>query len=146
MVEQTYALWPLPVENDQKVGAGRLADGQLAFDHHAQGVDRLEAQALTPGEFNLLAALAKSPDRVLSRDRLIDAISKNDDPSDRAIDIIVSRLRKKIEKNPKKTPSDPYHHRVRIQAGREGVLTRAMTECMSLAKRQSRRGGKSRGR
>jgi two-component system torCAD operon response regulator TorR len=39
---------------------------------------------------------------VLSRDRLIDAISKDDDPSDRAIDIIVSRLRKKIEKNPKK--------------------------------------------
>lgn len=57
---------------------------------------------LTPGEFNLLAALAKSPDRVLSRDHLIDAISKDDDPSDRAIDIIVSRLRKKIEKDPKK--------------------------------------------
>jgi DNA-binding response OmpR family regulator len=58
---------------------------------------------LTPGEFNTLAALAKAPGRVLSRDQLLDAISKDDEePSDRAIDITISRLRKKMEKNPKK--------------------------------------------
>jgi DNA-binding response OmpR family regulator len=57
---------------------------------------------LTPGEFNLLFALAQSPDRVLSRDQLLDATSKDGEPTDRAIDIIVTRLRKKIEKDPKK--------------------------------------------
>ena len=57
---------------------------------------------LTPGEFNILAALAQAPDRVLSRAQLLDAISVEDtEPSDRAIDIFISRLRKKIEKDPK---------------------------------------------
>ena len=58
---------------------------------------------LTGGEFNLLAALANAPNRVLSRDYLLDAItSDNDPPSDRMIDVFVSRLRKKLEKNPRK--------------------------------------------
>lgn len=57
---------------------------------------------LTPGEFNILAALAQAQNRALSRDQLLDAISRdNDAPSDRAVDIVVSRLRKKIEKDPK---------------------------------------------
>ena len=58
---------------------------------------------LSPSEFNILTALAQAPDRVLSRNQLLDAVSKGDnEPSDRAIDIIISRLRKKIEKNPRK--------------------------------------------
>ncbi len=58
---------------------------------------------LTPSEFNILTALAKAPDRVLSRSQLLDAVSVDDTgPSDRSIDILISRLRKKIEKNPKK--------------------------------------------
>jgi two-component system, OmpR family, response regulator len=59
--------------------------------------------ALTPGEFNLLAALAKASNRVLSRGFLLDAISQDEDvPSDRMIDVYVSRLRRKIEKTPGK--------------------------------------------
>lgn len=59
--------------------------------------------SLTRGEFNLLAALARAPNRVLSRDRLLDAVSQDADaPTDRLIDVLVSRVRKKIEKNPKK--------------------------------------------
>ncbi|MAF49015.1 MAG: response regulator transcription factor [Rhodospirillales bacterium] len=58
---------------------------------------------LTNAEFNLLAALAKAPNRVLSRDYLLDAVSRDDDaPSDRLIDVLVSRVRKKIEEIPKK--------------------------------------------
>lgn len=58
---------------------------------------------LTCGEFNLLAALTKAPNRALSRDRLLDAIARHDEPpSDRMIDVFVSRLRKKIEKNSRK--------------------------------------------
>ncbi len=57
---------------------------------------------LTRAEFNLLAALAKAPNRVLSRDFLLDAISQDADaPTDRLIDVLVSRVRKKIEANPK---------------------------------------------
>lgn len=58
---------------------------------------------LTSGEFNLLSALTKAPNRALSRDQLLDAIARNEEPpSDRMIDVFVSRLRKKIEKNPRK--------------------------------------------
>jgi len=58
---------------------------------------------LTPGEFNLLAALARAPNRVLSRDFLLDAVARDEDaPADRMIDVYVSRLRRKIEDTPKK--------------------------------------------
>jgi DNA-binding response OmpR family regulator len=58
---------------------------------------------LTNAEFNLFSALAKAPNRVLSRDFLLDAVSRDDDaPSDRLIDVLVSRLRKKVETEPKK--------------------------------------------
>jgi len=57
---------------------------------------------LTGSEFNLLAALVKAPNRVLSRDYLLDAVSRHGDtPCDRAVDVIVSRLRRKIESDPK---------------------------------------------
>ena len=62
-----------------------------------------EEIALTNAEFNLFSALVKAPNRVLSRDFLLDAVARDDDaPSDRLIDVLVSRVRKKIEKNPKK--------------------------------------------
>jgi DNA-binding response OmpR family regulator len=58
---------------------------------------------LTRAEFNLLASLVKAPNRVLTRAHLLDAVSQHDDsPSDRMIDVLISRLRKKIEANPKK--------------------------------------------
>ncbi len=57
---------------------------------------------LTRSEFNLLAALVKAPNRVLTRDYLLDAVSRHaDSPTDRMIDVIVSRLRRKIERDPK---------------------------------------------
>ena len=58
---------------------------------------------LTGAEFNLLAALVRAPNRVLTRDHLLDAVSRHgDSPSDRIIDVLVSRLRKKIEPEPRK--------------------------------------------
>ena len=57
---------------------------------------------LTPAEFNLLTCFAKAPNRVLTRDHLLDAVSRYDDaPTDRMIDVLVSRLRKKIEADPR---------------------------------------------
>lgn len=56
---------------------------------------------LTGAEFNLLRALAERPNRVLSRDTLVDLLKGYDrDPFDRSIDIRVTRLRRKIEADP----------------------------------------------
>jgi two-component system OmpR family response regulator len=58
--------------------------------------------ALSTGEFGLLAALASHPGRVLSRDHLLDlARGRDAQPFDRAIDVQVSRLRRKLEDDPK---------------------------------------------
>jgi two-component system OmpR family response regulator len=52
--------------------------------------------SLSPAEFNLLAALAQAPGRVLSRAQLLDAVSRNGDgASERLIDVLISRLRRK---------------------------------------------------
>ncbi|HEV7612326.1 MAG TPA: response regulator [Steroidobacteraceae bacterium] len=56
---------------------------------------------LTNGEFNLLAALLAAPERILTRDQLLEASRVYDNEVyDRAIDIQVLRLRRKIETDP----------------------------------------------
>lgn len=60
-----------------------------------------EEVRLTRGEFELLAALLRQPGRVMSRDNLLDEISHRDwDPNDRTVDVLVARLRRKIEADP----------------------------------------------
>jgi DNA-binding response OmpR family regulator len=57
--------------------------------------------SLTNGEFNLLAALLSAPERILTRDQLLEASRVYDNEVyDRAIDIQVLRLRRKIERDP----------------------------------------------
>lgn len=56
---------------------------------------------LTGAEYDLLAAFAARPGRVLSRDMLVDLFKGYErDPFDRSIDIRVARLRRKIETDP----------------------------------------------
>ncbi|TPG26496.1 response regulator transcription factor [Variovorax guangxiensis] len=53
---------------------------------------------LTSGEFDLLAALAEAPGRVLSRDHLLERTRGRDGgPFDRTIDVQIGRLRRKLE-------------------------------------------------
>jgi DNA-binding response OmpR family regulator len=60
-----------------------------------------EAVNLTNGELNLLAALLAAPERILTRDQLLEASRVYDNEVyDRAIDIQVLRLRRKIEADP----------------------------------------------
>jgi two-component system OmpR family response regulator len=60
-----------------------------------------ETVALTAGEFDLLAVFARNPNRVLSRDELMDALHRREaSPYDRSIDVQVGRLRRKIERDP----------------------------------------------
>jgi DNA-binding response OmpR family regulator len=57
---------------------------------------------LTRAEFALLLAFADSPGRVLSRDQLRLAVTgEGAEAYDRSIDVMVSRLRRKIERDPK---------------------------------------------
>jgi TolB-like protein/DNA-binding response OmpR family regulator len=57
---------------------------------------------LTRAESLLLAAFARSPGRVLSRDQLSHSVAGHGvEPYDRSIDMRVARLRRKIEPNPK---------------------------------------------
>src|SRR6266404_3090047 len=56
---------------------------------------------LSKGEFNLLAALVAAPQRILTRDQLLEASHVYDNEVyDRSIDIQVFRLRRKIEIDP----------------------------------------------
>jgi len=57
--------------------------------------------ALTTGEFDLLQTLLQSPRQVLTRDQLMNSIHGHDTgPFDRAIDVQISRRRRKIEIDP----------------------------------------------
>ncbi len=57
---------------------------------------------LTGGEFDLLFAFVEHPQRILTRDQLLDLTrGRNATPFDRSVDILVSRLRQKIEPDSK---------------------------------------------
>ena len=81
----------------------------LSFEGWRLDLTRRELKAkdgvlvpLTAGEFDLLTAFAERPQRVLSRDQLLDLTRGRDGgPFDRSIDVQLSRLRRKIEADPK---------------------------------------------
>ena len=57
---------------------------------------------LSTGEFDLLLSFVEHPQRVLNRDQLLDFThGRTADPFERSIDVQVSRLRRKIESDPK---------------------------------------------
>src|SRR5476649_259770 len=57
--------------------------------------------AVTPGEFDILKIFAENPNRPLSRDWLLETTShRTRDPFDRAIDLRITRIRRKIEPSP----------------------------------------------
>ncbi|NJO67592.1 MAG: response regulator [Rhodospirillales bacterium] len=93
--------------------AGAAEDGQetgrmLGFEGWTMQIDRRTLTSptgvlvpLSTGEFDLLHAFANHPQRVLSRDQLLDlARGRDAQPFDRSIDVQVSRLRRKIETDP----------------------------------------------
>ncbi|MBV8612483.1 MAG: winged helix-turn-helix transcriptional regulator [Acetobacteraceae bacterium] len=58
--------------------------------------------ALRRSEYELLRAFLAAPGRALSRDHLLDAVAgRHSEPFDRSIDVLVGRLRRKIEPEPK---------------------------------------------
>ncbi len=81
--------------------AGPMRIGTAEFD-----VERGELRdadgpiRLTGGEAALLTALARKPNEVLSREEIAEALAM-DDSGERAIDVQVVRLRRKIEADPR---------------------------------------------
>ena len=79
--------------------------GRVKLDMDARQLlqDDGKVVALTSMEFDLLNAFAQNPNRVLTRDRLLDLAHHRDaQPYDRSIDIRIARLRRKIEPDPSK--------------------------------------------
>jgi two-component system OmpR family response regulator len=79
--------------------ANRLRFAGLILDVDARRLFRGDAEIeLSTGDFDLLRALAEHPQRVLSRDRLMDLTrGRSWEAFDRSIDVAMSRLRRKIE-------------------------------------------------
>jgi DNA-binding response OmpR family regulator len=81
----------------------RFAAGGLVIDFDAREVT-VEGRrvVLTHHEFELLAVLARANGRVLSRDQLMDGLRGHEaEAFDRSIDVHVSKLRAKLEKDPR---------------------------------------------
>ncbi|NOR72026.1 MAG: response regulator [Methylomarinum sp.] len=81
----------------------KFSDWVLDLTAHELKSTTGEEVMLTSYEFQLLTALVKSADRVLSRDQIMDSIAGRDwMPNDRSIDVLIGKLRKKIEQDPNK--------------------------------------------
>jgi len=83
--------------------AERLTVGDLVIDATTMQVT-LDGRPvpLTTSEFALLLALAKRAGRVLGREQLLQLLhGSSDEAFDRSIDVVVSRLRHKIERDPR---------------------------------------------
>lgn len=76
--------------------------GPFAVDLEARSLTRNGTEVeLSGAEFSLLKVLLEHPDRVLSRDALVDLLKGYERaPFDRMVDVRVTRLRRKIEPDP----------------------------------------------
>ena len=90
-----------PEEDERQL----VAFGACALDmeaHKLYDEDGKEVP-LTAMEFDLLKAFAERPNRVLSRDQLLElAHNRGWEPFDRSIDIRIARIRRKVERDPGK--------------------------------------------
>jgi DNA-binding response OmpR family regulator len=84
-------------------GEGRFRTGELEIDFDARAVTvGGRPRELTHHEFELMAVLARAAGRPLSRDQLLDTLTgQAHEAFDRSIDVHVSKLRAKLEPNPK---------------------------------------------
>ena len=81
--------------------SGPLRLGRLEFDCARSELSGPEGPVhLTGGESALLAALAARPNEVLTREDIVAALGM-DETGERAIDVQVTRLRRKIEADPR---------------------------------------------
>jgi two-component system OmpR family response regulator len=80
----------------------RFAFDRFVIDLDARSVETLEAETealqLTSAEFDLLGCFVQRPRRVLTRDQILDwTRGRSAEPFDRTVDMLISRLRKKLD-------------------------------------------------
>ncbi len=81
----------------------RVGSCHLDLDSHRLFDKDGDEIAITAMEYDLLRAFLERPNRVLTRDQLLEfAHHKSWEPFDRSIDIRIARLRRKIEQDPSK--------------------------------------------
>ena len=86
-------------------GGHQVRFGSVTLDTESHRLLRDDGSELplTAMEYDLMQAFAANPNRILSRDRLLDLANRSDrDPFDRSIDVRVTRLRRKVEADPAK--------------------------------------------
>jgi len=91
---------PAQTAADEKFHSGALTIDFAAREVAVEG----QRQTLTQHEYELLCALARNAGRVLTRDQLLELVKGDnaDEAFDRSIDVHVSRLRQKIEPDPRR--------------------------------------------
>ncbi|KRS19206.1 response regulator [Roseovarius indicus] len=85
--------------------ASRVRFGECELDLQARRLFDLDGREIRMSamECDLLRVFAERPNRVLTRDNLLELAHHGDwDPYDRSIDLRISRLRRKIERDPGK--------------------------------------------
>jgi two-component system phosphate regulon response regulator OmpR len=92
---------PLPAPAQAVTYSGPLPLGDAAFDVERSELSRAgNVIHLTGGEAALLTALGRKPNEVLSREDIAETLGM-DEAGERAIDVQVTRLRRKIEIDPR---------------------------------------------
>jgi TolB-like protein/DNA-binding winged helix-turn-helix (wHTH) protein len=90
-----------------------------------------EVVSLTRGEFAALRMFVSRPRRVVSRDSLLDAFAnRRFEPFDRSVDVLIGKLRRKIE-------SDPRRPRLIVTVPGEGYRFDGLTQSMSTEQKPS---------
>jgi len=95
----TVPMPPAPTATESK----GVRFGTKWLDHDAQVLrdEQGHEHPLTASEYGLLKVFAANPKRVLSRDRLLELANARDaEAFDRAIDLRIMRIRRKIEPDP----------------------------------------------
>ena len=93
-----------PAHAAARAGNERLRFGGWTLDLTERELHRVDGSlcALTQTEFRLLEAFVRQPRRIWTRDQLLEQTRSFDaDVFDRTIDVLILRLRRKIEPNPK---------------------------------------------
>ena len=88
--------------NRKQEPENRIECGHIAIDRDARNAYRAgELVLLTAKEFDLIELLMRNPNRVYSRETLLNAIWGYDNSSDiRTVDVHIRRLREKLELHP----------------------------------------------
>ena len=90
------------IENRQEPERLGFAGLVLDLDGHSLTDAAGKDVSLTPSEFVLLASFVRGAGRALSRDHLLQAVAGREaEAFDRSIDVLVGRLRRKIEADPR---------------------------------------------